>query len=281
MRVYEVYQNNFVANSPGSDGSLAPFISALGSRGGVGLVFGNTATTSNGAGFNQVFDVTNMRSFTEIWSPTFGHCTGSNPWDQNAGSGGYRCLDQIGAEKGTMISGDEPSPVRWPPQQLEPTYVWRNTKNGAHSPTAIRAGVIGDNRDIYSENESFNGSTGVGVGPLGNRPSSCTAGVAYWATDQGESGDEPVTGPLAPAAARADLYVWRNNEERRALADGESEAGVIGDNRDIYSENESFNGSTGVGVGPLGKPVSVELHRGRRGTGRRTGASGTAPMVNP
>ena len=137
-------------------------------------------------GFVQFFDVTNLRSFTETWSPTFGHCTGSNPWDQNAGGGGYRCLDQVGAGKGTMISGDDPSPVRWPQQQPEPTYAWRNTMNGANSPTVIRASIIGDNRDSYTENGSFNGSTGVGAGPLGNRPSSCTAGVAYWATDQGE-----------------------------------------------------------------------------------------------
>lgn len=186
MRAYEVYQNRFVVTGPGSDGSIGPFLSAIGSRGGVGLVFDNSVTSSNGGGFVQFFDVTNLRSFTETWSPTFGHCTGSNPWDQNAGGGGYRCLDQVGAGKGTMISGDDPSPVRWPQQQPEPTYAWRNTMNGANSPTVIRASIIGDNRDSYTENGSFNGSTGVGAGPLGNRPSSCTAGVAYWATDQGE-----------------------------------------------------------------------------------------------
>ena len=51
MRAYEVYQNSFVATGPGSDGSLAPFLSAIGSRGGVGLVFGNTATPAMAAGF--------------------------------------------------------------------------------------------------------------------------------------------------------------------------------------------------------------------------------------
>ena len=32
---------------------------------------------------------------------------------------------------------------------------------------------------------SFNGTVGVGSGTLASRPSTCTAGVAYWATDQG------------------------------------------------------------------------------------------------
>jgi hypothetical protein len=42
------------------------------------------------------------------------------------------------------------------------------------------------NRDYYTTNTSFNGTSGVGEGPLSSRPSSCTTGVAYWATDQGE-----------------------------------------------------------------------------------------------
>ena len=32
---------------------------------------------------------------------------------------------------------------------------------------------------------SFNGTVGVGNGTLASRPSTCTTGVAYWATDQG------------------------------------------------------------------------------------------------
>ena len=186
MRAYEVYQNRFQATGPGSDGSLGLFPSAIGSRGGAGLVFGNLVTNANGGGWVTVLDVINYRSDPEAWSPIFGHCTGSSPWDQN-GQNGYRCLDQIGAGKGTMINGDDPSPVRWPQQVLEPTYVWRNTINGGLSTTVNRSPqVIGQNRDLYDEQSNFTGGSGIGVGPLGNRPSSCTAGVAYWATDQGE-----------------------------------------------------------------------------------------------
>lgn len=51
------------------------------------------------------------------------------------------------------------------------------------------------NRDLYVEGASFNGTAGVGVGLLANRPTTCTptpealdtghGGVGYWATDQG------------------------------------------------------------------------------------------------
>jgi hypothetical protein len=41
------------------------------------------------------------------------------------------------------------------------------------------------NRDYYNYTASFTGASGVGVGLLANRPANCTAGVAYWATDQG------------------------------------------------------------------------------------------------
>jgi hypothetical protein len=86
-----------------------------------------------------------------------------------------------------MMNGDDPSPVRWPQQVLEPTYAWRNTINGGLSTTVNRTPqVIGQNRDLYDEDGNFSGASGIGVGPLGNRPSSCTTGVAYWATDQGE-----------------------------------------------------------------------------------------------
>jgi len=42
------------------------------------------------------------------------------------------------------------------------------------------------NRDWYTTASSFNGTTGVGRGTLAARPATCTPGVAYWATDQGE-----------------------------------------------------------------------------------------------
>jgi len=45
---------------------------------------------------------------------------------------------------------------------------------------------IVENRDFYQFQNSFDGTVGVGEGLLANRPSTCTVGVGYWATDQGE-----------------------------------------------------------------------------------------------
>jgi hypothetical protein len=42
------------------------------------------------------------------------------------------------------------------------------------------------NRDFYTHAPSFNGTEGIGEGTLASRPASCTTGVAYWATDEGD-----------------------------------------------------------------------------------------------
>jgi hypothetical protein len=83
---------------------------------------------------------------------------------------------------GTMI---------WPHQHREPLYSWLNTLNGsliqgANAYYHSEFPAIQPNREFYNEISPFDGSTGVGVGTLAQRPSTCTPGVAYWATDQGE-----------------------------------------------------------------------------------------------
>ena len=124
-------------------------------------------------------------------SPATGSVTARSPFDQNSSSIGYRCLDQPGAGQGSLISGEGPgdgamSPLSWPNQALEPIYISNNTVNGV-----LSAGVsnftdtVQANRDFYNQNTSFNGTTGIGRGPRSSRPSTCTAGVAYWSTDQG------------------------------------------------------------------------------------------------
>ena len=40
------------------------------------------------------------------------------------------------------------------------------------------------NRDFYEDASPFTGATGVGVGTLASRPSTCTPVVGYWATDK-------------------------------------------------------------------------------------------------
>jgi hypothetical protein len=41
-----------------------------------------------------------------------------------------------------------------------------------------------EGREFWNHNESFNGTTGIGCGPLADMPATCTVGVGYWATDQ-------------------------------------------------------------------------------------------------
>ena len=44
--------------------------------------------------------------------------------------------------------------------------------------------LISENVDMYTQGTFFNGTLGVGCGPLAAIPATCTTGVAYWATNQ-------------------------------------------------------------------------------------------------
>ena len=121
------------------------------------------------------------------------------------------CIDQAGGRgAGTLYnSGDNPANVTAANQTASPTYLWMSSASPAPNSMAYTdtARVI-QNRDFYveaanqgaqtSSSSPFNGSSGIGHGTLANRPTTCTAGVAYWATDQGgwnQSGS-PVQGEL-------------------------------------------------------------------------------------
>ncbi|MGP8323233.1 MAG: T9SS type A sorting domain-containing protein [Methanosarcinaceae archaeon] len=108
-------------------------------------------------------------------------------------SNGYPSRDQIGR------GPDNPQWDHNPPgaytQPLVPAYAWENRRlsNNALVPfKVINSGQrhIQANRDYYNHDASFDGTSGVGVGALANRPSTCTVGVGYWATDQGEWNSE-------------------------------------------------------------------------------------------
>jgi hypothetical protein len=114
------------------------------------------------------------------------------------------CIDQPGRSGGSLLSGLTPSPTNadggWQGQTLDPLYEWNNSgynpvfgnvSAGGWSPSQIA------NKDWYSDNSGgtpqaqtsasspFNGTSGVGFGTLARRPTSCTTGVGYYATDQG------------------------------------------------------------------------------------------------
>lgn len=87
-------------------------------------------------------------------------------------------------------SGTAQSPVDNSADTLRPLYVWNNTKAGvqldASVDGSVQAGYLTANVDFYNEDSSFDGTTGVGVGVIASQPATCTTGVGYWATDEGE-----------------------------------------------------------------------------------------------
>lgn len=108
------------------------------------------------------------------------------------------CIDQGGGRgAGYLYSGATPQ-SHAANQALSPTYLWMNSFSGA----SVRGMVSSDtarviaNRDWYAESANqaaqssptspFNGSSGMGHGTNANKPTSCTTGVGYWATDQSE-----------------------------------------------------------------------------------------------
>ena len=76
----------------------------------------------------------------------------------------------------------------WPHEMLEPVYCWNNKLNGKmNDPTATVHSAypsVLENRDYYNYSSNFDGTRGVGSGTSADRPSTCTTGVAYWATDK-------------------------------------------------------------------------------------------------
>jgi hypothetical protein len=73
-------------------------------------------------------------------------------------------------------------------QHVSDTYYFLNTHNGNNvivTETQDCCNAITENRDYFNYVASFTGASGVGAGTLAARPTSCTQGVGYWATDQG------------------------------------------------------------------------------------------------
>ncbi len=102
-------------------------------------------------------------------------------------------VDQPGRGKRDLIRNSKglTGPPKWSNQMSEPVYGWNNKyvdSNKIASPVYVHSvgPTIQENRDFYNQRPSFDGTAGLGVGKLADRPQTCTPGVAYWATDQGE-----------------------------------------------------------------------------------------------
>jgi len=122
------------------------------------------------------------------------------------------CIDQPGRGMGALLTGSSanlvstgsPGPVA---QVLDPIYVWNNSHSDpTYNSNPVSVGSANPrliaNREWYAESltqaaqtsptSPFNGTSGMGHGTLANCPTTCTTGVGYWATDQGnwnQSGD--------------------------------------------------------------------------------------------
>lgn len=147
----EVYENNFYTGSYGAD--------LVEVRGGKALIYNNTSTNT---GSWTGYDVREEQYDTD------------NPPAIN------------------LISGQ--------PQHVSDTYCWGNKKNGVdvindhgdniYAPATLYYSDLGryvplEDYDYWKWVSPFDGSTGIGVGSLSERPSSCSKeGVAWWATDQ-------------------------------------------------------------------------------------------------
>ena len=190
-RLWEIYNNTM--SNPLWKNYRPYFI-----RGGTGMVFHNT---SDGKFLNNEIDIDNARSSEDSIAGqlgAFGFCDGTHFPDGNmSGQQGWPCRDQIGRSTDASFWTGFGSPS--PAQASAPAYFWRNTEPGGETPVSRSCETAGNprcirqntyhllgNRDYYAYSSSFNGTVGIGEGPLASRPATCTTGVAYWATDVGE-----------------------------------------------------------------------------------------------
>lgn len=182
-RLCEIYNNTMICNDTGN--CWMP----MRMRGGTGVVFNNV---TNGYNQDRIY-LDNVRSCFD-YAPDWGMCDGNSWIDGNVpGQSGWLCRDQPGASTDASLwNFSTPAPI----QERAPMYAWNNKGNsGVEIPFEALNFCpenlihIQENREFYNYTEMFNGTTGVGIGTLANRPSTCTPGVAYWATDQGEWND--------------------------------------------------------------------------------------------
>jgi hypothetical protein len=223
-RAMEVYQNTFTAAS-GSYVNAAIWLSSGTELVWGNTVPSSSSGGGTGyKNFIELLDMrVNNTTYAQAATPgSWGYCgkafngTGSN-WDQNSNaSTGYRCMDQPGSGIGDLLNGGFTSDgsgsnnvtnvttgctasasCAWVNDALEPIYEWMDSYSAVpDNPSnllSVAEGTFTNNTDYYlwcnasslSGCTSFTGATGTGSGVLASRPSTCTAGVAYWATDQG------------------------------------------------------------------------------------------------
>lgn len=198
MRQMEVYYNTIQGPSVGCD-------SVDGILSGTGYYLSNSiAGTCNKM---LALDIARFEMSTTPWN----NCDGTQPWDATPFSSSSVCFDQTGRgsasdqyQGSTPVLASNPGTSCTTAGQcflnpvLDPVYeageTSTNNADGIDVTTAGAATHVVANRDYYgqvsdvaqtSATSPFNGTTGTGYGTLARRPTTCTTGVGYWATDTG------------------------------------------------------------------------------------------------
>jgi hypothetical protein len=203
-RAHEEYGNTFAYSSTPNGSDTNTYSSMLeDNEAGSGLFYNNTVS-----GFTTIQREDTVRTNNSTYSQTatpngWGYCgtnLGSSNWDGNTDGTGYPCLDQVGRGKGALLTGVFPNKVdsatgtiTWPHQASDPWYMWNITftpvPNASNHWWGNFDSVTVENRDYYlqlpnyNESTTFNGTAGIGVGPLASRPATCSPLVGYWASD--------------------------------------------------------------------------------------------------
>lgn len=179
------------ANTLTQSGSAVAFFAYL--RGGTSYVFDNALSTG---GYTNGPALKVERADNTF--PTVGLCDGAAAASlvlDTTGGNGYPCRDQIGrSQDSSLYTGAWPNSgsVAWPTQASTPVYTWSNLdgvtqKEAYNISTPTTDAWNTEDRDYYNFSSASGTPQTVGVRSdvLANRPAGCTAGVGYWATDQG------------------------------------------------------------------------------------------------
>lgn len=219
-RTEEIYENIY------SGSTSNPTFTAFFDSSGTSLVWGNSALTGYENFIYLLSDRTSDAVYKQSAPPNgWGYCGTSfsgtdSPWDGNTNpTTGYPCLDQPGEGQSDLLANWFPvtvdtvtGTIAWPHQKLEPVYEWLNKYNPVpgypqnNTVTDNAPKELAANRDYYQYTASFNGTSGVGSGPYASMPSTCTKGVAYWATDKGNWNQSGGSNP-ANYSGQGELYV--------------------------------------------------------------------------
>jgi hypothetical protein len=146
----------------------------------------------------------------------------------DAGIYGVDLLDQRGGRAlvfgNSVTAGDgayiqvreeySDSPTTNPvPQHVTQSYYWNNWNNRSGTLTRIEGGesqdccnAIAEDSEYYNTAVPFDGTAGIGCGRLADRPSTCTAGVGYWVTEQSCSSLTGMVGANSTSKISGTLY---------------------------------------------------------------------------